>query len=363
MSLTLPEILQPGVINATISELNVINTRLQDFFISGGGTKPCRGRYFGWDIFNETRNVAGGRAPGTGPSRISPQPVGHVNGVFPRVHESIPLLYEEIHNMRQIGSSSLEIDDAGKSYIVRQEAILAQRVVNHKEFQFMGMMRGAYYYTQSGDDITVSLTSGAQEINFQLPAGHKNQLDMLGDGDIIDVDWDEDEADIPLQIQMVDAAFESAVGLPLRHIWCNGKTIQWVLNNTKVKGLAGTANVVFDDFQRVGNNDFRCVLKGIPWVTWHVTNGVLDLDGVRTKQFADGEALFSCEPDPSWIQYYEGSEPVVEYPGAAPAVRTGTYYWAEPTTKPAGYELTSLHNGIPALMVPKCIAFGKVKAT
>src|SRR5688500_7997610 len=120
----LPSILQPGVINEVISEVNVLNTRLQYFFIGGGGSLDVGGRYFGWDIFNETRNVAEGRAPGVGPSRIAPQPVGHVNGVFPRVHESIPLLFEKIHNQRKLGGYT-SIDRGGEAYIMAQERILA----------------------------------------------------------------------------------------------------------------------------------------------------------------------------------------------------------------------------------------------
>jgi hypothetical protein len=361
MSMPLPSILQPGSIAETVSELNVINTRLQDFFIGGGGTKPNSGRYFGWDVFNETREVAGGRAPGTPPSRIAPQPVGHVNGVFPRVHETIPLLYEEIHNLRRIGGNPQDIDVAGESYIVGQEEILAQRFANHKEFQFVGMCRGKYYYTQTGDDIAVSLTSGAQEINFQVPAGNQGQLDMLGGGDIIGASWATSSTDIPAHLFAIDAAFEELMGLPLRHAWCNSNTFNYVLKNDEVKELSGTANVVFDRFERIaGTNDFIVMIKGLPWIQWHVTNGVLKLDGATTKLFANDEVLFCPDPNPSWVQYYEGSEVVIEYPGATPTERYGTYFWAEPTTKPAGYELTGVHNGIPALKIPNAIAFADV---
>ena len=359
MSVALPQILQPGTINQVISELRVNNTRLQDFFISGGGTAQVSGRYFAWDVFNDTREVASGRAPGTAPARVTRQPVGNVQGVFPRVHESLQLLYEEIHNQRLLGGMML--DRAGEGYILRQEKYLAQRYANHREMQFAGMIRGSYYYTRNGDDLSVSLSSGAEQINFQVPAGNLAKLNMLGAGDILAASWSTLSTDIPAQLTNIDAAFEQLVGLPLEHIWINGPDFQqYVLQNDKIKGLSGTANVVFDRDERIGQNDRVVVLKGLPNYTWHVTNGVLNFAGTATKIIPVGSALFCPSPDSSWVQLGEGSEVVVEYPGATPTERFGSYFYAEPTTKPAGYELIGVMNCVPYLYVPKCIAMGTI---
>lgn len=354
MTVPLPTMLQPGVVNETISQLRVTNDRLQTFF--GGSTRPVPGRSFSWDIFNETREVASGRMPGTGPARISPQPVGNVSGRFPRVHESIPLLYEEVHNNRQMGS--LNIDIAGESYVTAQEQILRQRFVNHREFQFAAMLRGQYYYTRTGDDLAVSFTSGAETVNFQVPSGNKAKLDVLGAGNILG-DWSNAATDIPANIENLDAAYEQLTGYSLRHIWINSLGMQYLFNNTALKARAGTANVVFTRYEKIsGSNDFEVVFKGLPMYVFHVTNGVLNLSGTATKIIPDNRAAFMPDPDPTWVQMYEGSEVVVEYPGATPTHRYGEYYWAEPTTKPAGYELTGVYNGIPALKVPGVLCYG-----
>lgn len=356
--LAMPQVLHPGTINDVISQLDVINDRLQSFFLGGGGRDSQSGRNFAYDVFNDSREVGGGRMPGTPPSRVKPQLVGTVRGAFPRWHESIPLLYEDIHNIRQIGS--MAVDTRGESYILKQERYLSQRATNHKEFQFAAMIRGKYYYTQDGDDLNVSLSSGAAEVDFQVPAGNKSQLNMLGAGDIIGVTWATASTDIPADLFQINAAFEQLIGRQLNHVWMNSATFQYVLNNDKVKALAGTANVVFDSFNRVGKNDFECKLKGLPMFTFHITDGLLNLSGTPTKLFANDEVMFCPEPDPTWIQYGEGSEIVVEYPGAAPTERFGAYFWAEPTTKPAGYELIGVLNGIPFLYNPYAIAFADV---
>ena len=358
MTVALPTLLQPGAINQTISQLNVINDRLQNFFIGGGGTDSTSGRYFAWDIYNDSREVGSGRAPGTAPARVAPNIVGNVAGEYPRWHESIPLLYEKIHNMRQVGS--LNQDVAGESYIVKQEKYLAQRAVNHREFQFIGMTRGKYYYSRSGDILTVSLSAGNITIDFKVPTGNQGQLNMLGGGPIIGATWNTAGTDIPAHIGAIDKAFEVLTGRPLRHLWMNSVRLNYILNNDKVRQIAGTANRTYDRYERLPNNDFLVVLPAFPYVTIHVTNGVLTVDGTTVELFGDNDVMFTAEPESSWIQYGEGSEVVIEYPGATPTERYGAYFWAEPTTKPAGYELIGVMNGIPKLYNPSCLAFGTV---
>lgn len=355
---TLPQVLQPGVINGVVSELKLHNTRLQDFFGSAGAT-PMSGRYFAWDVFNSSREVAGGRMPGTGPSRVARQKVGTVQGSFPRVHESLPLLYEAIHNQRALGG--LTVDRGGESYILRQEQYLAQRIANHKELQWAGMIRGHYYYTQTGDDLIPSLDSGAVDVDFQVPAGNVGDLDMLGDGGILSASWATAGTDIPGNLMAINDAFEKLSGFALEHVWLNALDWSYILANTKLASAAGSANTIFDSFERVGSQgDLQARLKAIPWITWHITSGVVNLNGTQTSLIPAGKALFCPTPTPEWVQLGEGSEIVIEYPGATPTERFGTHFWAEPTNKPAGYELTDVCNQIPFLYIPSNIALGDI---
>lgn len=357
MAVSLPSMLQPGVLSEVVSRVKVINTRLQNFM--GVATEQKAGRQFAWDIFDETREVEPGRMPGTGPSRQAPQSVGTVSGTFPRVHSSIQLPYEMLGNIRQLGG--LELDPSGESYVTRQIARMKQRYTNHKEMQFAGLLRGKYYLSQVGDDLNASLTSGTVTIDYQVPSGNLGSLDMLGTGAIISALWSSSSTDIPAQLNAINAAFEQLVGRPLTDVWVSSVGMNYVLTNDKVKALSGTANVVFDsDVRDPDTNDRKVVLKGIPWLTWHVTDGVVAFSGVNTKIIPDNRASFMPKPDPSWVAYMEGSEVVIEYPGAPPTMRYGQHFWAESITKPAGYELIGVMNGLPALYAPKCLAWGTI---
>ncbi len=357
MGAALPTILNPGVVNDTISELIVKNDRLQSFFAAGGSAQRS-GRHFGWDVFNATREVESLRMPGTPPSRIRPQVVGSVSGRFPRAHSSIPLLFEDVHNNRQLGS--LQVDAGGKNYIVRQEGYLKQRYANLKELMWMAVFRGALYYTQVGDDLTLSLTSGDHSLNWLTQAGNFNQLNMLGGGAIIDASWNTASTNIPGHVEAISAAMEVLTGDQVTDLFCNSVRWQKILNNDIIKGQAGTANIVFERFERIGHSDAIAVLKNLPMYTWHIQNGGININGTFTPMWTDNQVGFSCRPSAQWVQWMEGSEIVVESPGATPVERFGEYYWAESTTKPAGYELTGLVNAVPVLYVPNNLGMATV---
>lgn len=367
----LPQILMPTPINSVISQLNVVNDRLQSFFgggVGGGNSQQFRGRNFGYDIFNQTREVATGRAPGAPAGAIAPNPVGRVSGVFPRFNEKVPLLFEQIHNLRVIGGPTNQIDAAGESYIRRQAQILAQRFVNAREFQYAALLRGSYTYTISGDDLLQNFSGGSITVDYQVPSGNKTATggsfssNLAPNGtNLITAAWSNTSTDIPAQLYAINAAGEQLTGFPVKHVWCNSTVWNYVTSNTKIQGLSGTANVVFDVLTRSDNtHDFTATLRGMPWLTWHITDGGLNLNGTFTKFLPSTHASFLPDPSPEWVTYYEGSEVVVEVVGNQQQERFGSYFWAKPTDDPAGYQLHGVHNGIPALFVPGALLFGQV---
>lgn len=362
----------PTPINSVISELNVVNDRLQTLFgggMGGGNVQQYRGRNFGYDIFNQTREVSTGRAPGATAATIAANPVGRVSGVFPRFNEKLPLLFENIHNLRQIGGPTSELDAAGESYIRRQAQIVKQRFTNSREFQFAAMLRGSYTYTISGDDLIHAFSGGSMTVSYQVPSGNRTavggsfaaNLNPLGSGNIITAAWSSSSTDIPSQIYAINAAGEQLTGYPIKHICCDSTVWNYVTSNSKVQALSGTANVVFDYLTRSdASHDFTAVLRGMPWITWHITDGGLNLNGTFSKLFPSTHAAFLPEPSPEWVTYFEGSEVVSEVAANTQAERFGSYFWAKPTDDPAGYQLHGVHNGIPVLFVPSAIFFGQV---
>jgi hypothetical protein len=367
MTVSTAQLLAPNTIRKAISQLELPGTSLQTLLGWGlGGNNVIRqsGRNFSYDIFNVTRKVATGRVPGQANSRTQAQGVSQVSATFPRAAETIELLDENLLNRRAIGGHDGSLDQGGESYLTRQEAYLAQRFANLIEFQTAAMLRGAYSFEADGDDLRHGFSGGETTIDFRVPAGNKTQLDMLGDGNILDGDLATATTVIPRDLHEINAAMIELTGLGLAHVALTSTGWQHIVNNTKVQQQGGSASTVFDSLKRGASGEFTATLRAIPWVTFHVIDYGLDIwDGtseIFTKLIEDDHAAFLPEPSPRWTQYLEGSEIVTEGPGGPKHERFGFHAFAYPTHDPSGWELAAVLNGIPALYTPLAIAYGQI---
>ncbi|HTN77001.1 MAG TPA: major capsid protein [Pirellulaceae bacterium] len=367
MSQSTATVLAPKTILQAISQLELPGTTLQNLFgwgFNGQNRLRQTGRAFSYDVIDHTRKIATARVPGQSANRQKPQKVRNITGFFPRSAETISLLDEDLLNRRRIGGQLDELDEQGESYLTRQEAYLGQRFANLVEFQTAAMLRGRYTFDSQGDDLLHGFSGGEQVVDFLVPDGNRGQLDMLGAGEILDADWATASTDIPLHLQKINAAMVQLTGLALSHVVLTGVGWQRVINNTKVQTLGGSANVVYEALQRVGAGEFTAVLRAIPWVTFHVVDyGLETWDGTNeafNKLIQDDYAAFLPEPSPRWAQYLEGSEIVTEGPNGVKSEAFGFYPYAYPMHDPSGWDLCAVFNGLPALYLPKAVAYGRI---
>lgn len=360
------QLLAPKTIQKVISQLELPATSLQTLLGWGlGGTNVARhgGRNFSYDIFNVTRRLATGRAPLQPLATTRPQAVGHRAATFPRAAEKIQLFDEDLLNRRPLGGSSAGLD-RNAVFVTRQEAYLAQRFANLIEFQTAAMFRGQYSYVADGDLLRHGFSGGETTINYQVPAGNLDQLDMLGGGNLLDADWATSSTDIPAHLHEINAAMIQLTGLGLAHVILTSAGWQKIVNNTKVQQQGGSAGPVFESLRRAGAGEFTATLRGLPWLTFHVIDYGLEIwngsSEVFTKLIEDDHAVFLPEPSPRWVQYLEGSEIVTEGPNGPKHERYGFYAYAFPTHDPSGWELCGVFNGIPALYTPSAIAYGLI---
>lgn len=361
------DILAPKQILKVVSRVKPALTTLSSLFgfnIGGSNRVQFGGRHFFYDVFNRSRAVAGGRAPGQASDLITPQKVGEVIGVFPRAAETMALTYEDIHNRRRIGGPVNELDSAGERYITRQEMYLGERFANLIEFQTAAMLRGSYVFVQNGDRLHHDFTGSGTTINFRIPSGNLDQLNMLGGGNLIAASWATASTDIPAHLFNINSAMIQLTGYALKHCFCKSDVWQYVLNNTKVAAQGGTSNVVFERIAQDADGNFTAVLRSIPWLQWHIIEHGLEVgtSGTYTDLIEDDHIAFAPDPSPEWCEYLEGSEIVVEGPGvgAAKGEQFGFYPYAYPMHDPAGWNLAAVHNGMPALYVPAAIAYADV---
>lgn len=383
---SLSEILSTKVTSKTVTQIAACTSELLNFFGFQGNTPGSDGRnvrrvghrQFGFDIFNDARTSAMASAPGTAARTARRQKVGRVEGQFARFCEKLPLLLDELHNFRKIGGPSSEYDEVGKDFVMKQQRYLGQRLANARLILTAGMMRGALYEHQTGDDLFYNFdsTNAVSTINYQIPAGNKDQLNMLGAGNIIDADWATATTNIPLHLSQINAAFQSLAGTNLRTLIMNNVTFQYVINNTQVARQAGSSSTPFETFEREvgkGTNgrplcNQTAKLKCAPFYNIIVTDAIIEVQTTAAGQgttstikvIPDGYVWMGPEVTPEIMEMCLGSEPVNEGYGKATTVQFGSYAWTKEIDDPACMCMYSLDNALPALYVPKAVAWAHV---
>jgi hypothetical protein len=376
------DILRPVTITKIVSRLAAsYNTLLTFMGMQPGGPleRVVGGRDASYDIFNNVRTVGKLTAPGTPASRRARNPVGRVPFTFPRMHESMFLLAEEISNLRRIGGPSAERDLQAQDYIKRQMIMPAQRAANFRAAMVSGMMQNSLYAGADGQDWYLTFTSSGNlfQINSQLPSGNQNQLNMVYQispesgsiygANIIDVSWANSSANIPLHLSKMNAAMRKQSGVQLAHMWCDSITWNYVISNDYVASQAGIAESPFSTYQRVIGegpdgtplNEFLGVIKAVPWLTWHISDEVIDIGAVGSEtptQLIPANQCFGMpQPNALWTEMLLGSEPIAEYDNGPWQQKIGLSTWTKTTSNPTGWEVFTLDNALSVLEVPAAI--------
>lgn len=388
--ITLHQMFQTETITGIVSRFKTPLSLMQSTYgvgIGGPYAENHPGRYVGWDIFDKTRTLARGRAPMTGPATVTQKPVGHVSAQVFRMHEKVSINYEYIARTRPPGSQIGTVDGSGQQYIRRQLETETQRFRNAREFMVSRMFRGQFGINIDGEDWNlcegdngagVAGSDGVVAhfiVDFQVPSENKDKLDLGTGSDIITSSWDDPSTQIIKQVNNINAAFERRHGRPLRHIWINTNTYNAIILNTELQQVGGAVQRVWDSLtgrtdksaEGIPDSGWNVQFRALPLYTFHVYDGVLSFqtdsfssDTNVSKIIPDNYAIFTPEPSGDWLGSINGSEYVIEDYNGQPKEVFGFHNWKTMAMDPAGIELKFLDNTIPALYIPRCVAYGNI---
>lgn len=367
------DILRPQVLTQVVRQVVASADPILNFmgFQPGGANEAFygHGREGAYHIYDDTRQVAVARAPGTAAGRSSKQPMKAVPFTYPRMHDSISLLAEFFHNIGKIDNPAMR-DEAGKDMIARQTSTLMRKAANFRIAMTVGMLRDQLYFHEDGDNwnINYTSTSAMGQFNFQVPSGNKSQLNMTNragtsvhGASILDVPWDSVAANIPLQIAKINQA-RSVQGVgPVKHIHCNSIIWQHLIKNDYLAQYAGISQPPFQTFQREAGtrpdgtplHEYLGSFNSMPGITFHITDEGLELwDNANsvftfTRHFSDTMAVMMGDPVKERYTGYQGSEPIAEYDGGPETVRVGVSAWSKKTANPTATEAYVLDNFLP----------------
>lgn len=400
MTVSLHSLLTPQVILKAVSRIRKFQGRLgrwvgfqpkrfnpDNVSLEGPNVRYGPTRFATFRLDDVTRVVGKGRAPGTGPASVPPNPVGDVRVACARFHEKVRLLGEFLGNLSPIIGPNSQIDTGGQSYIARQIMHLAEKYNNTIELMTTGMFQDNLYFQMQGDNLLPVIGAPQApnlgfQIPFQVPAGNKNQLNLLGTGNILLIGWQNTGAPLLKNCLQIQAGMTQLSGYQPKHFWINSLGWYNVLLNTEVRNTAGTSNTPFASYDRVQEKaydgmvqpEFAAQLRGIPWLDWHICDDVLvvggDVDPTWSmtllqptaiqpsfvKVVPDNMCLIMPEPSSDWTELYQGAEYISENAGQPMQLKRGYTFWKEWVTQPSCIELIALMNAIPLLYVGRAIA-------
>jgi len=377
------KLFQTPVITGLVSQIDVPGSLFQRFYGLAGRGKPVQGRHTGWDLFHATRSVAGVRAPRSGPATRDRKPYGSKSAQLLRLHEKMVIFDEDLMRYRPAGAPIGSIDDGGKAYVRQQLGYFSQVFRNTREWVVSRMFRGGFGVKSVGDELRLCEFSDSDaifKVDYELPAGHKDQLDVTGSGDIIDTSWDDASADIVSQITKLDVQAERVSGYPTRHIWLNGNTAYYLFENTQLASIRGTSVRIFDTLSRreidpaskLPDTGYDIVFGAMPLHRFHVYNGGLVAPGTAenyASQIAsanyqffipDNYAIITPEPSPDWCEMHSGSEYIRENVTSQMREVYGMNAWSTPVIDPPGQEVKMVDNFLPVLYIPRALFYAEV---
>lgn len=384
MSVTIHELTKTPFVLGWFNRLAPAGTELSRFYRLGpthGATELSPKRSLVYDLFDNTRTMARGRGPYVGPGRTPNKRMGQGTAHIFRLYEAIDFMHERLYGMRPIGGQVGEIDTQGQSYVSLQQRFMAQRFQNAIEFMCSRMFRGGFGIDIDGDNWNlVELGDGMIDVEFNIPDSHKDQLAVGGtDGatDVIDVSWDDAAAKIIQQLLNLNKASERETGYQQKHIWINSTTYGYLLNNTQLSSVRGTANRIFDrqDGRQIATTNearsqgYDIIFGAMPQFTFHVYDAVshvgVNVDSETFSELSmyipDNMALITPDPEPGgWYGSATCVEPIRETDVSEVMYPTGLHSWAYPTNDPPGFQQRVLYNFVPLLYNPKAFYWAEV---
>ena len=384
------QLLKPMVLTKAVSWVAAASDHILRFmgFEPGGFNEEFlgHGRVGEFNVFNNIRTIGLGRAPATAAGKSAKQAMSQVPFVYPRMHDSVDISAEFFHNLSKINNQAAR-DIAGEDMISRQTNILGQKAANWRIAMTVGMLRDGLFLQQLGDDWFWTYASGSEtnavtvaQVNFQMPAGNKSQLNMtdrastsIFSGDIIDVSWDNRNADIPLHIKKINEARERVGIGPLTDIHLGSQLWNHVSQNDVVSSQAGISNPPFETFHRESGtradgspiHEMIGRINSAPGVEWHISDAGLELgepgSETFTKHWETNNAVFMGSPRVNGnFSLMQGSEPIAEFDGGPETVRVGLSSWSVKKANPTVTELYVLDNALTVNHDGFSVAYGTV---
>lgn len=168
------------------------------------------------------------------------------------------------------------------------------------------LANGAIYFNDDGNLLPSS--SGAEfTIDFDVPAGNKNQLDWDGSGAIIGASWATATTNIPLDLREIDIAGTRLTGFPPWGVIYGRNVPEYFTQNNYVKDFFYRNMKMNPEYLNTGQ-----VPDGLFNLRWFPGYTMFFEDETATFRslVGDDTCIFFPKPDRNWWTFMRGTTPV-----------------------------------------------------
>lgn len=233
------------------------------------------------------------------------------------VFNKVRLPIQDFMNLLQY--DNLEAQKMGAQEVARQAKFQTQKIMNTRvAANAAALFQGQINYDKQGNFLPSS-SGAAGTMNFNVPSGNQNQLNVLGTGNIISTSWGSDayfNADIPAQIRNLQVASLKLTGYPIKYAFYGLNVMTYLYENNilepflsraafPVPAYPNAVNQTILDSGQLPHN-----FLGLTWVPAY-NFYYLDQNGAAQSFIGADEVVFTCDPDEAdFWQPIEGSFPV-----------------------------------------------------
>jgi len=276
--------------------------------------------------------------------------------------------YLNLLNYNDLAKQKLGIDEVSRQI---REARWTQDNLRISALTSM-LFKTQIYYDGQGN-LLPSSTSAQTTVDYGVPAGNQNQLDVFGTGNhIISTKWSDPTAAIDKQVQALHQAAVELTGYELKHAFYGKNVANYLTTNNSLSNYFFRANYGPEAFgpSFIATADIPNPLLGL---TWHKAyhSFFVDQNGNRQTLVGDDQVVFTPEPSTAWIGTLEGTYPVPTKAGiitpAEPSVvssmetRSGMFAYGIASADPPTAKIIYGDTFLPVLKVPSAIFVATVK--
>lgn len=277
-------------------------------------------------------------------------------------HIDLPvLLLEKLRNY-----ATPEHQQHGIDEVNRQIAEFGQLFDNFETAAVnLALGTGTIYFDSNGN-LLPSSSSSAFGVDYGVPSGNQNQLDVFGGGAIISATWATASNDIPLQLRNLKKAAVKKSGYPLKYAIYGENITSYLQKNDYVKDWFTRHPMKREQFMDTG--EMPDGMLGFTWIPAY-TAFFEDQNESFQDIWAADKIVFTPEPSPDWWGIMQGTYGVpttINIQGSGlEAINSvkhtkGMFAYAQVTNDPVGVRAYAGNTFLPILKVPGAIYIADV---